>query len=94
MCQTVKLSQQTDLSGCHHVYLFSQYDPQTIEAFHLVIVCKSLVSTSPHFENQYRPSQLTVPAGPQKHGQIIFGEMAGTKLGNPYEPLWSSVLTK
>lgn len=54
MCQTVKLSQQTDLSGCHHVYLFSQYDPQTIGAFILVIVCKGLVSASPHFENQYK----------------------------------------
>lgn len=54
MCQTVKLFQQTDLSGCHHVYLFSQYDPQTIGAFILVIVCKGLVSASPHFENQYK----------------------------------------
>lgn len=94
MCQTVKLSQQTDLSGCHHVYLFSQYDPQTIGAFILVIVCKGLVSPPHTLKTSTRPSQLTVPAGPQKLGQIIFSEVAGTKLRNPYEPLWSSVLTK
>lgn len=69
MCQTVKLSQQTDLSGCHHVYLFSQYDPQTIGAFILVIVCKGLVSASPHFENQYK-AQSADCASQQDHRNL------------------------